>query len=150
MTFLAVVFIIVCALLVWRLGSLSKAKKHLRAGGNMAKGVWIFVFIPLLIGVAVYFIGGHARAGEWRYFQFVEVYAGLDWPTYGASVQCLSDGPDNKTTSNGGVRINIAEWKRFAEINAKYTHHSCAFNPDRNLVDALGFEFTFSFFDKRR
>lgn len=79
--------------------------------------------------------------GEW--FAYGEVYLGVDHP-FRQSPQCVADGPNDKLTSNGGFRANIYQSadERF-EFNSKYTHHSCAFNSDRNLYDAVGFELTY-------
>jgi len=75
-----------------------------------------------------------------KFLNDASVYSGLDY-TKKQSPQCLADGPDERTTSNLGLRGNIYESSdgRF-RLNAKYTHHSCAFSPDRNAYDAYGFE----------
>lgn len=57
--------------------------------------------------------------------------------------------PENKITSNGGIRMYFAEYGRLSLVS-QYTHHSCAFNSDRNLYDAAGVEVIWYFFDRRR
>lgn len=67
-------------------------------------------------------------------------YAGLDY-TNKVSPQCESLGPDDHTTSNLGLRWYMWESTdgKFM-ANLKYTHHSCAFNPDDKFYDAPGIE----------
>lgn len=39
------------------------------------------------------------------------------------------------------LRMNVWESpSRNVRVNAKYTHHSCALNPDRNGYDGVGIE----------
>lgn len=79
--------------------------------------------------------------GEW--FPQASIYIGLD-RTFGQSPQCESEGSigiSDQQTSNIGLRGTFfrTESRRFS-INGKYTHHSCAFNSDRNGYDAVGLE----------
>ena len=75
---------------------------------------------------------------------------GLDVP-YSQSPQCVSNSTqvDDKTTSNLGIVVNLYESPdtKFRS-NIKYTHHSCAFNTDVRIYDALGVEFTYKIFQR--
>ena len=99
--------------------------------------------IVIFIGLSVVTVLSFAddRGGDW--FNYGELYLGLD--TFkGQSPQCEDGQKSTRITSNGGVRANIyrSSDKRF-ETNVKYTHHSCAFNGDRNTYDGLGVELTY-------
>lgn len=82
-----------------------------------------------------------ADSGEW--FAYGEVFIGVDRTTQ-VSPMCDEGGPDDRLTSNGGIRANVYQSadKRF-EFNTKYTHHSCAFGQDNESYDAIGVEFTY-------
>lgn len=113
---------------------------------DQGKGVLKGIIIFMLFGAVPAFLAFKANAddygkGEW--FEYGEVYVGLDY-TKGISPQCYTDGPDNRVTSNGGIRVNIYQsFDRRFEFNSKYTHHSCAFNSDKDNYDALGIEITY-------
>lgn len=109
-------------------------------GGKQARtGILLFVGI----GVLAVLIAEQARGDTGRWFAYGELYLGIDHALK-QSPQCERDGPDDKWTSNGGLRVNVFQSgdRRF-EVNGKYTHHSCAFNVDRNLYDAVGVEATY-------
>lgn len=116
-------------------------------GRNAAVGVVIFTLALAVLGGAAIFASSKAHGQEYRatidYFVYTEIYGGIDVPL-SQSVQCLNDGIDNKITSNGGVKQNIFEYRpsRYMVISGagKWTHHSCAFNSDRNTYDAPGLE----------
>lgn len=78
------------------------------------------------------------KSYEW--FAFGEAYIGLDH-TSNLSPQCEPGGNNDKWTSHGGFRANIIQTSdQVVAFNVKYTHHSCAFNEDRNLYDGVGAE----------
>jgi hypothetical protein len=121
-------------------GSPAKAYKYFTTERGKGVGIGIILFVG--IGLGAVLMSPNARALDLKedleYFQYGEVYLGLD-STFKQSPQCQDDGPDNRLTSNGGVIFNIARSKdRIFELNTKYTHHSCAFNSDRNGYDAVG------------
>src|SRR5690606_8914293 len=99
----------------------------------------------IAFGLVLTLLSQCARAdedkGEW--FAYGEVYLGADYTTQ-LSPMCDEGGPDDRLTSNGGIRANVYQSadKRF-ELNAKYTHHSCAFSGDNESYDAVGFELTY-------
>lgn len=121
-------------------GSLGKAYEHLRKpeNKNIRGGVIGFTIgLPLLALILSLFIRP-ADAQEVRWFDRAELFIGADIPMKGRdSPQCKPEGPDNKITSNGGIRVYVAEYGRLSLVS-QYTHHSCAFNADRNLYDAVG------------
>ena len=131
-------------LIWWVFGSFEAAINYFRTqkGRKVAQGILAFVGVAVLaVGLAQCASAG--ERGQW--FAWGEVYLGIDRQMRGErSPQCMDDGPDNRLTSNGGFRANIYQSGdgRMA-LNGKYTHHSCAFNTDRNLYDALGVELTY-------
>ncbi len=102
------------------------------------KGVAIGIGLAVGLGLAVALISPKSQALD--YFQGEEVFLGLDY-TRKISPMCTRGANDDKLTSNLGVRVNLiqSEDKR-AKVNLKYTHHSCAVNPDNSSYDAGGIE----------
>lgn len=127
----------VVMLLAWMLWALRKVNIinyfKTKTGLGILKG--IVIVLVLCIGLAM---GRCALAGE--FFADASIYAGLDY-TFKPSPQCKTNGEDCHSTSNVGARLNIYQSSDKAfRFNAKYTHHSCAFNEDRNTYDAIGGE----------
>ena len=105
------------------------------------KGILKGIVLALVFGLVVSMVSSVVMAeGGHRWFQYGEVFTGLD-RTKKVSPQCEGGGLDDRTTSNLGIRANIFEHRdgRF-HLNGKYTHHSCALNPDTLGYDALGVE----------
>lgn len=118
-----------------------KNNKGIMSGVRMAL---IFTMVFALIG----FLGGCAtKTGT--FFNEAKVYSGIDHTMQKSSPQCHSGGLDAKSTSNLGLKLNLFETtdSKF-KTNVKYTHHSCAFNKDQNLYDAVGVEVEYIFWDK--
>lgn len=107
-------------------------------GKGALKGIVMALGITTLLALGSLLIGCSGK-----YMNDASVYAGLD-STKKISPQCEDRGPDNRTTSNLGVKANLYESKdeRFRS-NFKYTHHSCAFSPDDLQYDAGGIEFEY-------
>lgn len=116
-----------------------------RTGLGILKGIVMAVGITL--GAAL--VAGLAGCSTGTYFNDAHVYAGLD-QTKGQSPQCKEGGPDDRATSNLGFKGNIYQSadERF-RANAKYTHHSCAFSPDRNGYDAVGIELEYKLWERK-
>jgi hypothetical protein len=75
-----------------------------------------------------------------EYFKSGEVYLGLD-ATNKMSPMCYAGENSDRLTSNLGLRVSLVSSEDGqGSINAKYTHHSCAFNADNRAYDALGLE----------
>ncbi len=130
----------------FRLGGIRNAIKYIRdpQHKSIEKGVVLFSGIGIIVGIIFAILINTAHAAEpeqeeLNWFKYGEIFIGVDFPIDGTSPQCVKDGPDNKTTSNGGFRANVIQYGRF-DLNAKYQHHSCAFNVDRNTYDQVGVE----------
>lgn len=115
-----------------------------------SEGQGIFAGVILVIAAFLLFIlisatSQRAKSAELEYLNWVEIYFGLD-QTFKLSPQCESGLISDKITSNVGFRFNaLRDSERKTHLNIKYTHHSCAFNIDREQYDALGFELTHRF-----
>lgn len=84
-----------------------------------------------------------AKANALEYLSTAEVYLGLD-RTYKISPMCYQGENSDRITSNLGAKISLVRTDdQRAGINLKYTHHSCAFNPDFRAYDAAGLEITY-------
>jgi hypothetical protein len=116
-----------------------------KTGKGILKGIVIVLALALVI---VLLTGCSAPTGT--YFNKATIYAGLD-QTKNPSPQCTDEGPDNKATSNVGAKLNIYQSadERF-RLNTKYTHHSCAFNPDDDEYDAVGVELEYDIWNRKR
>lgn len=116
---------------------------------GVAKGValaFLFVLGAALLGSL---FSGKAEAAEGgTYFNEASVYFGLDH-TKKLSPMCEDSGPDSRTTSNMGLKLNLyrSQDRRF-EVGSKYTHHSCAFSPDARSYDAFGFVAEYKFWTR--
>ena len=138
--FIATTLIVAIVAILWAYKSPSNAIRYFKTseGKKVLKGILAFIAFGVILVLATACNPAHA---DW--FEYGEVYIGLD-RTNEVSPQCLQDGPDDKMTSNGGIRANVyqSDDKRFS-LNGKYTHHSCAFNPDRNTYDGAGIEIVY-------
>lgn len=112
-----------------------------------APGIWKGIGIVLGVSILIALLTGCTTNGT--YFNDASIYAGLDY-TKNVSPQCEQGGADDRTTSNVGLRGNVyqSDDERF-RLNGKYTHHSCAFSPDRHSYDAIGAEVEFRFYERR-
>jgi len=128
---------------------IGKMKSYFKApeGKEVLKGILMFC----IAGAVFATIPRSCEAKEaWHehleYFEWAEVYMGMDH-TISVSPQCRAGLLNNKLTSNGGIRVNIMRSKdKNWNLNYKYTHHSCALNPDRNSYDTnWGIETTYRF-----
>lgn len=75
-----------------------------------------------------------AKAADW-FGKPPYVFLGLDSVMHDGIV-CYSDAV-NKAEANLGAGIPLLSGKAW-EINAQYTHHSCAFDDDRQVYDGFG------------
>jgi hypothetical protein len=142
-TFLVILsFLVIYTVYAFR-DNLSGIKEYFlgsRKGLGILKGiaiVMLVVFLTLVIAPRAF-----SNELEVKYFSYVELYFGID-NVKGLSSQCVEGGLNDKLTSNVGAKINFVEWKDsigVGYVNGKYTHHSCAFNQDRNTYDAFGLE----------
>ena len=108
---------------------------------GVTKGIIMFTGAFILLAVLSLW-ARKANAEELTYFNYGEVYVGMDY-TKKLSPQCEDEGPNNRLTSNGGVKVNLIRTKsRIVEINSYYLHHSCAYSEDREQYDAFGVQVT--------
>lgn len=113
-----------------------------KEGLGVLKGILIVLASSVVLAI-VFSYANKARAIE--YFDYAEVFVGLD-ATKKVSPVCDAGQNSDRLTSNVGVRANLVRSDDgMSYVNAKYTHHSCAFNPDRGSYDALGLEVTYRF-----
>lgn len=114
------------------------------------RGIWSGIKFAFIFTVILSLFGALSGCSKGEYLKDGSVYMGLDVPMQ-TSPQCrsYSNEVDDKTTSNLGVRVNVYESgdNKF-RTNAKYTHHSCAFNTDIRVYDALGIEFEYKLFQR--
>lgn len=141
-TFIVSMVVLLVGWLLWsfRGKSFDEVKDYFssKEGKKISKGILLALAFSVVVALTS-LIGGCAGSyGNWG-----SVYAGIDYPDE-QSPQCESSGQDDKSTSNLGFKLNIFESDddRFTS-NLKYTHHSCAFNQDRNGYDAFGLELEF-------
>lgn len=149
--------IVIVGVLVWR--RIPKPSEYFKTKDGKGALVGLLGAVPLLSTLCVVLVvvlatlvfllapvKAHAQAmpstalfpGTW--FNDASLYMGLDYPRK-LSAQCVAGGYDDRSTSNMGLRMNV--WESTNErvrVNAKYTHRSCALNPDRNTTDAIGLE----------
>lgn len=114
--------------------------------GEIASALRAFAVLVLVI-LAYVLTGCSAPKGAW--LNDAGVYAGLDYVNKISPV-CQAGYNDNRTTSNLGFWGNLwrSEDKRL-RVNAKYTHHSCAFSPDARSYDGAGVEFEYEFYRRK-
>lgn len=114
------------------------------------KGVINIIVIPLLVVLLLFTASKLVKAEEIKYLDYTSVFIGLDY-TQNPSPFCEREGVNDRITSNMGVKQNILYYKRpkyTHELNGKYTHHSCAINPDSdNSYDAIGIVYELKFRD---
>lgn len=112
-------------------------------GKRVLFGIVVFTLASILIAAS-----SKVLADKPNWFTYGEVFAGIDY-TKNLSPQCDQGGADDRATSNGGLRLNIYRSDdELFHLNSKYTHHSCAFSPDRESYDALGLEVNYKFFSR--
>lgn len=150
---LAIVLVIVFALLMWKVGPKGlRPYFSTKEGKGILKGIVLSPIVIAVIALLLALLGSlmpakaHAEGLDLSprtygtFFNDASVFMGID-RTKGTSPQCWDGGVDARSTSNLGARLNL--WQNPSgnvRVNAKYTHHSCALNRDRNGYDALGIE----------
>ena len=146
---LFLVFVVCGGLILWKIGP-KNLPGFLRTkdGKGVAKGVILAPLIIIAVALLMFFAPSKSRAETkpldlsipGTFFNDASVFMGID-RTKKISPQCYSGGYDDRSTSNMGFRVNV--WQspsKNVRLNAQYTHHSCALNPDRNSYDALGIQ----------
>ena len=112
--------------------------QYFKSGEGKGVLFGIAAAIGACVSVALFAFSLKSQALE--FFKSGEVYLGLD-ATKKISPMCYSGENSDRLTSNLGLRVSLVSSEDGqGSINAKYTHHSCAFNPDNRAYDALGLE----------
>lgn len=144
-TVIALLFIAGGFIWTWAtFGSLSKAKAHWKTK-KLFPDMAPILFIPALImGLAV-LLSSNAKAEEIEFstFNYIQVHAGLEFqlgePQF---VQCVeSKTALDEAGSNLGGQINLIRFENAQhelDVNFSYTHHSCAFETDKDVADQVG------------
>jgi len=165
--FVGAVFLISLGLILFYKANGIEIKSNAMGG---IKAFWLFgVIVGLLMLAIVYLTGfiGKAEAAEtelideFNWAAFLELGLGLDYVSNGdKSPQCeptgtgYDNGPNDRLTSNGGIKLNIMEYRKEIlvenkpkllsfEVNGKYTHHSCAVSDDDLMYDGTGIQAVF-------
>lgn len=142
--FVVTLLVLLTAWLLWSLrGRNLREYFRTKTGLGILKGI----VIAVLFAVGLVVISTLAGCSG-TYVNDASVYAGLD-RTKKLSPQCEDVGPDTRTTSNLGLRLNLYQSRdeRF-RTNTKYTHHSCAFSPDDRQYDAVGLEMEYKLWQR--
>lgn len=128
--------VVISMLLV--LKSKKNIKHFIKNEKSVIKGIiMVVVLIPFIAFVI------EEAFGEPTAFNYAEAYAGLD---YGKKrlPMCDPGGNNDRLVSNVGFLLNVLQTEdKKLDLNAKYTHHSCAYNDDFWDYDALGFELVY-------
>ncbi len=149
--FVGLIIFTLAVLLTYRLrGQSWRDYFSTKQGKGILKGivlapVAILAIVALIWLLSALFSQAHAQS---RWFNEAGVFVGLD-STFKQSPQCVANNIDQRTTSNLGAWLNV--WQSTSDrlqVNAKYTHHSCALGVDRNGYDAVGIEFRWVIFKK--
>lgn len=146
LAFVAVVAIIAAAYVYKSFGSFQAAYYYFRyndIGRQAWKGILMFIGGALVLAGLAFvlnaLLASKAAAAE-NWFTYGQVYLGAE-KTSDLNTICDPGGVDDRTTSHGGIRVNLfRSTDRKFETNVKYTHHSCAFGGDRHVYDAFGME----------
>ena len=116
-------------------------KLDIKSPKNSGWVVGVVLFTLLLTAPVLVF--AKEKKGDW--LAYTQIYIGLD-STFKQSPQCRGGSYSDRITSNGGFKQNIyRSFDKRMHFNAKYTHHSCAQNDDRNSYDAFGVELVYTF-----
>lgn len=110
-----------------------------KEGRKVAAGIVLAVLLSL--GLSLVSFSVNAKE-PYKYFDTAKLFVGLDY-TRKISPMCDVGVNNDKLTSNLGVRASIVSVPG-SSLNFKYTHHSCAVNPDNRSYDAAGIEVVYT------
>lgn len=130
---LTLALLAIVLLIVFR--SPKKAWNFLKVQKGVTKGIVIVVVLIPLIAFVIEKAAANDSGID--YFNYAYVYTGLDFAK--KRLPNCYPGENENIVSNVGFGLNILETKR-TTLNAKYTHHSCAFHTDFWAYDAIGLE----------
>lgn len=132
-------------------GSFNKAKEHWKTKqlfGDMKPLLWLPALAVLILSLLFSPDAAAEQKPQISYLNWIEAEAGLEWQIGEVEfVQCKPNTTDDldKLGSNLGARLNLIEIDDSIQINAKYTHHSCAVETDRLVYDAVGLQIVWRF-----
>lgn len=129
-------------------GSLSNAINHYKntENGSLTGIILAAVVFPIVMAAGIklaYLFIGEARADEVRYFEYTQIYAGLEH-SQKLSPACYEGGVNDRLTSNLGLRQHLIGYKDI-DVLGQFHHMSCATNRDREGTDALGLTVNWTF-----
>ena len=138
------IFGILVGTLMWQFeGDVKKIVAYFKKEVGILWGIIVFTGSFIIIALLTLLLSSKAEANgfkELKYFQYAEVYIGMDY-TKKLSPQCYKGEYSDRLTSNGGVRMNLIQTSsKRVEVNTYYLHKSCAYNRDREGIDAGGVE----------
>lgn len=107
---------------------------------NVLGGILMVVALAIIFA----FWGNKANAQSISGLNYVQMFVGMDYD-FDNQRFCRDAAPgvvvDDRLTSNVGFRANLLSMPTLrSELNAKYQHHSCAYNQDKPTYDAAGIE----------
>ena len=115
----------------------------IKKGGIKSKNLKDWWFVAALVAIMGIFAAVNTFAeDDIKWLQYTEAYLGLDYEYKDANPMCETGGTDDRLTSHGGIVQNIFVLDNM-ELNALYTHHSCAINDDKIVYDAVGLRITY-------
>ena len=125
----------------FELGGYEKAREHWKRKQPLPD-MTPLLYIPAgIMFVLALLFSQKADAAEYTYVQWLQVDAGLEWQVGDVPFTTCRETSDNnldKLGSNLGAALNLININDSIEINAKYTHHSCAVESDYKVYDAVG------------
>ena len=140
---------VIAATLLWQFkGDIKDIVTYFKKNLGILKGIVMFTGAFIIIAILSLW-GGKVKADSLKdltYFNYAEVFVGMDY-TKKLSPMCYTGEYSDRLTSNGGVRLNLVRtMSKRVEVNTLYTHHSCAYNKDREQYDAVGVQVTWKIF----
>lgn len=103
---------------------------------GLTKGALSSMGLAVIVVAALFFGFDKAYSSEFKYFEYTELFAGVDY-TKKVSPSCDEGGVDDRLTSNIGLRQHLMTYSE-VDIIGQYTHHSCAIGEDNRQYDAIG------------
>ncbi len=146
------IFTILVAIFMWQFkGDVKKIVAYFKKEVGILWGIIVFTGSFIVIALLTLLLPSKAEANgfkELKYFQYAEVYIGMDY-TKKLSPQCHEGEYSDRLTSNGGARMNLLQTQgKRVEVNTYYLHHSCAYNIDREQYDAVGIQVTWKLWQR--
>lgn len=137
--------------LLWKFkGKVGDIVSYFKRNLGVLKGIVLFVGAFIVVAVATLWVSSTQADGlkDLTYFNYAEIFVGMDH-TKKLSPMCHTGEHSDRLTSNGGIKLNlVSTMSQRVEVNTLYTHHSCAYNRDREQYDAFGVQVVWKLWDK--